>query len=217
MTNKVSYRALNPKIHRSIKNIRNTTLGNECKVLATNSGIDSPRLINAPPLRSGEVSVSCLRGHAVSFSNSTWQLLQHTTSAITTWAQELLTRAQWRGARLFPHLTNAARRTWSNTRHTLRPNATLLDTFWVGRTLSEKEKKKKKLSLLALATFFGTRFRLDWCPFFYRTFLWLLDAEPPPLFCLSALEFCTLQISNVTLTFRLKQWCNFLGTFVGDL
>ncbi|XP_075893774.1 transmembrane protein 214 [Nelusetta ayraudi] len=41
----------------------------------------------------GEVSVSCLRGHAVSFSNSTWQLLQHTTSAIKTWAQELLTRA----------------------------------------------------------------------------------------------------------------------------
>ncbi|XP_061610136.1 transmembrane protein 214 [Phyllopteryx taeniolatus] len=41
----------------------------------------------------GEVSVSCLRGHALSFTNSTWQLLQHTTSAITTWAQELLTQA----------------------------------------------------------------------------------------------------------------------------
>lgn len=41
----------------------------------------------------GEVSVSCLQGHAVSFTNSTWQLLQHTTSAIKTWAQELLTRA----------------------------------------------------------------------------------------------------------------------------
>ncbi|KAJ3606172.1 hypothetical protein NHX12_025693 [Muraenolepis orangiensis] len=38
----------------------------------------------------GEVSVSCLQGHAVSFTNSTWLLLQHTTSAIKTWAQELL-------------------------------------------------------------------------------------------------------------------------------
>uniref|UniRef100_A0A3Q4GM81 Transmembrane protein 214 n=1 Tax=Neolamprologus brichardi TaxID=32507 RepID=A0A3Q4GM81_NEOBR len=41
----------------------------------------------------GEVSVSCLQGHALSFTNSTWQLLQHTTSAIKTWAQDLLTRA----------------------------------------------------------------------------------------------------------------------------
>lgn len=41
----------------------------------------------------GEVSVSCLQSHALSFTNSTWQLLQHTTSAIKTWAQELLTRA----------------------------------------------------------------------------------------------------------------------------
>lgn len=41
----------------------------------------------------GEVSVSCLQGHALSFTNSTWQLLQHTTSAIKTWAQELLRRA----------------------------------------------------------------------------------------------------------------------------
>nr|XP_019964785.1 PREDICTED: transmembrane protein 214 [Paralichthys olivaceus] len=40
----------------------------------------------------GEVSVSCLQGHAVSFTNSTWQLVQHTTSAIKTWALELLTR-----------------------------------------------------------------------------------------------------------------------------
>ncbi|XP_077443380.1 transmembrane protein 214 [Stigmatopora argus] len=39
----------------------------------------------------GEISVTCLRGHALSLTNSTWQLLQHTTSAITTWAQELLT------------------------------------------------------------------------------------------------------------------------------
>ncbi|CAL8392787.1 unnamed protein product [Arctogadus glacialis] len=38
----------------------------------------------------GEVSVSCLQGHALSFTNSTWLLLQHTTSAIKTWAQELL-------------------------------------------------------------------------------------------------------------------------------
>lgn len=42
---------------------------------------------------SGEVSVSCLQGHALSLTNSTWQLLQHTTSAIKTWAQELLTQA----------------------------------------------------------------------------------------------------------------------------
>ncbi|KAG7283020.1 hypothetical protein CRUP_012913 [Coryphaenoides rupestris] len=41
----------------------------------------------------GEVSVSCLQGHAVSFTNSTWLLLQHTTSAIKTWAQQLLTPA----------------------------------------------------------------------------------------------------------------------------
>uniref|UniRef100_A0A8C3GBC2 Transmembrane protein 214 n=1 Tax=Cyclopterus lumpus TaxID=8103 RepID=A0A8C3GBC2_CYCLU len=41
----------------------------------------------------GEVSVSCLQGHALSFTNTTWQLLQHTTSAIKMWAQELLTRA----------------------------------------------------------------------------------------------------------------------------
>lgn len=41
----------------------------------------------------GEVSISCLQDHALSFTNSTWQLLQHTTSAIKTWAQELLTRA----------------------------------------------------------------------------------------------------------------------------
>ncbi|KAM9840451.1 transmembrane protein 214 [Aulostomus maculatus] len=41
----------------------------------------------------GEVSISCLQGHAMSFTNSTWHLLQHTTSAIKTWAQELLTRA----------------------------------------------------------------------------------------------------------------------------
>ncbi|XP_013885596.1 transmembrane protein 214 [Austrofundulus limnaeus] len=41
----------------------------------------------------GEVSVSCLQSHALSFTNSTWQLLQHTTSAIKTWAQELLTPA----------------------------------------------------------------------------------------------------------------------------
>ncbi|KAG7453909.1 hypothetical protein JOB18_047160 [Solea senegalensis] len=41
----------------------------------------------------GEVSVSCLQGHAVSFTNSTWNLLQHTTTSIKTWAQKLLTRA----------------------------------------------------------------------------------------------------------------------------
>lgn len=41
----------------------------------------------------GEVSVSCLREHALHLTNSTWQLLQHTTSAIKTWAQDLLTRA----------------------------------------------------------------------------------------------------------------------------
>uniref|UniRef100_A0A8C5I799 Transmembrane protein 214 n=1 Tax=Gouania willdenowi TaxID=441366 RepID=A0A8C5I799_GOUWI len=41
----------------------------------------------------GEVSVSCLRGHALAFTNSTWQMLQHTTLAIKTWAQELLTPA----------------------------------------------------------------------------------------------------------------------------
>ncbi|KAM9703956.1 transmembrane protein 214 [Menidia menidia] len=41
----------------------------------------------------GEVSVSCLQGHALTLTNSTWQLLQHTTAAIKTWAQELLTRA----------------------------------------------------------------------------------------------------------------------------
>uniref|UniRef100_A0A671TYV3 Transmembrane protein 214 n=1 Tax=Sparus aurata TaxID=8175 RepID=A0A671TYV3_SPAAU len=37
----------------------------------------------------GEVSVSCLQSHALSLTNSTWQLLQHTTSAIKTWAQDL--------------------------------------------------------------------------------------------------------------------------------
>ncbi|XP_056150287.1 transmembrane protein 214 [Lampris incognitus] len=41
----------------------------------------------------GEVSVTCLQSHALSFTNSTWHLLQHTTSAIKAWAQELLTRA----------------------------------------------------------------------------------------------------------------------------
>ncbi|KAM9798438.1 transmembrane protein 214 [Neosynchiropus ocellatus] len=41
----------------------------------------------------GEVSVSCLQGHAVALTNSTWQLLQHTTAAIKTWAQDWLTRA----------------------------------------------------------------------------------------------------------------------------
>ncbi|KAM4600894.1 transmembrane protein 214 [Polymixia lowei] len=41
----------------------------------------------------GEVSVSCLQSHALAFTNSTWHLLQHTTSAIKTWAQELLTPA----------------------------------------------------------------------------------------------------------------------------
>ncbi|XP_061843202.2 transmembrane protein 214 isoform X1 [Nerophis lumbriciformis] len=41
----------------------------------------------------GEITVSCLQGHVLSFTNSTWQLLQHTTSAIKTWAQELLTQA----------------------------------------------------------------------------------------------------------------------------
>lgn len=41
----------------------------------------------------GEVSVSCLQGHALSITNSTWQLVQHTTSAIKTWAQQLLTPA----------------------------------------------------------------------------------------------------------------------------
>ncbi|XP_061742343.1 transmembrane protein 214 isoform X1 [Nerophis ophidion] len=41
----------------------------------------------------GEVTVSCLQGHVLSFTNSTWKLLQHTTSAINTWAQELLTQA----------------------------------------------------------------------------------------------------------------------------
>ncbi|KAM8831963.1 transmembrane protein 214 [Spinachia spinachia] len=41
----------------------------------------------------GEVSVSCLQGHALSFTNTTWQLLQHTTTAIKTWAQDLLTQA----------------------------------------------------------------------------------------------------------------------------
>ncbi|XP_071323505.1 transmembrane protein 214 [Trachinotus anak] len=35
----------------------------------------------------GEVSVSCLQGHALSLTNSAWQLLQHTTSAIKMWAQ----------------------------------------------------------------------------------------------------------------------------------
>ncbi|TNN63011.1 Transmembrane protein 214-B [Liparis tanakae] len=40
----------------------------------------------------GEVSVSCLKGHALTFSNTTWQLLQHKTLAIKMWAQELLTR-----------------------------------------------------------------------------------------------------------------------------
>ncbi|XP_034017636.1 transmembrane protein 214 [Thalassophryne amazonica] len=41
----------------------------------------------------GEVSISCLQRHALSLTNSTWQLLQHTTSVITTWAHELLTQA----------------------------------------------------------------------------------------------------------------------------
>lgn len=50
--------------------------------------------VSCPPvlLRSGEVSVSCLQGHALAFTNSTWQLLQHATSSIQTWAKELLTR-----------------------------------------------------------------------------------------------------------------------------
>ncbi|XP_076026632.1 transmembrane protein 214 [Genypterus blacodes] len=38
----------------------------------------------------GEVSVSCLQGHVLSFTNSTWQLLRHTTAAIKTWAQDLV-------------------------------------------------------------------------------------------------------------------------------
>ncbi|XP_068609790.1 transmembrane protein 214 [Brachionichthys hirsutus] len=41
----------------------------------------------------GDVSVSCLQGHALSFTNSTWQLVQHATSAIKSWAQDLLTPA----------------------------------------------------------------------------------------------------------------------------
>ncbi|XP_046877955.1 transmembrane protein 214 [Hypomesus transpacificus] len=41
----------------------------------------------------GEVSVSCLQGHALAFTNSTWHLLQDTTSALKTWAQQLLSRA----------------------------------------------------------------------------------------------------------------------------
>ncbi|XP_060948050.1 transmembrane protein 214 [Limanda limanda] len=35
--------------------------------------------------------VTCRQGHAVTFASSTWQLLQHWTSSIKTWAQELLT------------------------------------------------------------------------------------------------------------------------------
>ncbi|KAM6954178.1 transmembrane protein 214 [Aplochiton taeniatus] len=41
----------------------------------------------------GEVSISCLQSHAISFTNSTWHVLQDATSALKTWAQELLTRA----------------------------------------------------------------------------------------------------------------------------
>ncbi|KAJ8008737.1 hypothetical protein DPEC_G00081530 [Dallia pectoralis] len=38
----------------------------------------------------GELSVSCLQDHALSLTNSTWLLLQDATTAIKTWAQDLL-------------------------------------------------------------------------------------------------------------------------------
>ncbi|XP_063079711.1 transmembrane protein 214 isoform X2 [Engraulis encrasicolus] len=41
----------------------------------------------------GEVSLLCLQNHAVSFTNSTWIYLQHTTASIRDWAQDLLSRA----------------------------------------------------------------------------------------------------------------------------
>uniref|UniRef100_A0A7N6BVE8 Transmembrane protein 214 n=1 Tax=Anabas testudineus TaxID=64144 RepID=A0A7N6BVE8_ANATE len=61
--------------------------------LASTSNLIQRAWTNLQDSCNGEVSVSCLQGHALSFTNSTWQLLQHTTSAIKTWAQELLTRA----------------------------------------------------------------------------------------------------------------------------
>ncbi|MCJ8743131.1 hypothetical protein PDJAM_G00090250 [Pangasius djambal] len=41
----------------------------------------------------GEVSLLCMQNHVVAFTNSTWIYLQDTTSAIRSWAQELLSKA----------------------------------------------------------------------------------------------------------------------------
>ncbi|GAA6102615.1 transmembrane protein 214 [Tachysurus ichikawai] len=41
----------------------------------------------------GEVSLHCMQNHVVAFTNSTWIYLQDTTTAIGSWAQELLTKA----------------------------------------------------------------------------------------------------------------------------
>lgn len=41
----------------------------------------------------GEVSLHCMQGHVVALTNSTWIYLQGTTTAIRSWAQELLSRA----------------------------------------------------------------------------------------------------------------------------
>ncbi|XP_072528878.1 transmembrane protein 214 [Salminus brasiliensis] len=41
----------------------------------------------------GEVSLHCMQNHVVALTNSTWIYLQHTTTAIRSWAQELLSKA----------------------------------------------------------------------------------------------------------------------------
>ncbi|KAB5542079.1 hypothetical protein PHYPO_G00087320 [Pangasianodon hypophthalmus] len=41
----------------------------------------------------GEVSLLCMQNHVVAFTNSTWIYLQDTTTAIRSWAQELLSKA----------------------------------------------------------------------------------------------------------------------------
>ncbi|XP_017566200.1 transmembrane protein 214 isoform X1 [Pygocentrus nattereri] len=41
----------------------------------------------------GEVSLHCMQNHLMAFTNSTWIYLQDTTTALRSWAQELLSRA----------------------------------------------------------------------------------------------------------------------------
>lgn len=125
------------------------------------------------------MSVSCLQGHALSFTNSTWQLLQHTTSAIKTWAQELLTRAWWRHrcGIIYTHTIYTHEVIYMYTEHTLTQSEAAFQCVgsplepWLDTVESDKQTLTQKGPFyLVLAKFFKISLLLYRCFFSINPF-----------------------------------------------